>query len=407
MKSVSIKLPEDSTPKRIGTSNSLSVRICMSSDLAEFFEQWPMGIHTSEGRSYVFQSKENLTVWSKTMGVARNTECCFVAVLDLNDKPLLLLPLGIEHRLNLRILCFLDGGVADYNAPVVFPPADQWDEATVRVIWKGIHSLLPSYDLAILEKIPREICGLSNPIGNLAKRPWLESGHYATLRGTWDEFAAQRIPFVSDSRRNRRKLAERGVVKFSVATTIEDQERFFSAMMRQKRRRYLETRGIDGFTRPGFSSYYAEMTNRYASQGFVHLSALTVNDVIVATHWGLVAGARFYYLLPTYEAGEWSRFSPGRLLLENLLEWSFLNGIRIFDFGMGDEQYKTLYCDKKLQLYEIIIPVTLRGRIFSLVRYLWRRLRKSSVWRLLKGDEIDRSLRKRLHDRRFISSENE
>lgn len=136
------------------------------------------------------------------------------------------------------------------------------------------------------------------------------------------------------------------------------------------------------------------MTRQFASRGLVHLSALKVNDVPVATHWGLVAGKRFYYLMPAYEGGEWDRLSTGRLLLEHLLEWSFLNGIQFFDFGVGDEEYKNLFCDQERQLYEIIIPVTTRGRMFASAQYLWRRLRMSSSWKLLKGGKLERSVKR-------------
>jgi CelD/BcsL family acetyltransferase involved in cellulose biosynthesis len=46
--------------------------------------------------------------------------------------------------------------------------------------------------------------------------------------------------------------------------------------------------------------------------------------------------------------------SPGRLLLDSLVEWSFLQGFREFDFTIGDEPYKGTFCNVSDGLYRRI-----------------------------------------------------
>ena len=65
--------------------------------------------------------------------------------------------------------------------------------------------------------------------------------------------------------------------------------------------------------------------------------------------------------MPWYESGEWARYSPGRLLLEHLLESSFEQGLREFDFTIGDEPYKSAFCNASDALYRLIRPRSALG----------------------------------------------
>jgi CelD/BcsL family acetyltransferase involved in cellulose biosynthesis len=106
------------------------------------------------------------------------------------------------------------------------------------------------------------------------------------------------------------------------------------------------------------------VSERFLASGRVHISALLVGDQIVAAHWGLVCRDRFYYLMPSYEGGEWMKFSPGRLLMEELIEWCFSQGIAEFDLGVGDEPYKAKLVDTVVPLSRVRIPMTYRGRLY-------------------------------------------
>ncbi|WP_246693250.1 GNAT family N-acetyltransferase, partial [Mesorhizobium sp. M2E.F.Ca.ET.154.01.1.1] len=84
------------------------------------------------------------------------------------------------------------------------------------------------------------------------------------------------------------------------------------AMMRQKSRRYLETTGVDGMERPGYRAFFRQAALELAPRGHVHISSLNLGGTVLAVHWGYQDDSRFYYMMPSFEAGEWVRFSPGR-----------------------------------------------------------------------------------------------
>ena len=68
---------------------------------------------------YVFQSREFLGIWLNTIGKAGRIEPYLVVVKDGDGRPILYLPFVIETKFNIRLLRFMDCGVADYNAPIV------------------------------------------------------------------------------------------------------------------------------------------------------------------------------------------------------------------------------------------------------------------------------------------------
>jgi CelD/BcsL family acetyltransferase involved in cellulose biosynthesis len=387
-----------------------------SDDIRDFRPIWPVSSEKSAARRHAFQNADFLETWCATIGAARQTEFVFVGVFDERGQPVMLLPLGIEVRSGLRILTCLDGGVVDYNGPVLFPASQDLTPAAVAALWGAVRRLLPPVDLMLLEKMPDEIDGFRNPLLVSGATRYPHSGYVTTIArldrtgGKFDGRASNgqsggsqsggsrsgsgksgsgksgnksghlHLPFAQDSRRNLRRLGEMGKLSFLQARTTAERERFLETMIRQKTRRYIETRGIDSFDRPGYRAFFRQATERFAECGLLHLSAVLLDDKILAAHWGYVAGSRFYYLMPSYEGGEWPRYSPGRLLLHWLLDWAAENGLTVFDQGIGDEAYKQRYCDRVVALWQIETAFTLKGRGYLALRRARGRVEGGPLW---------------------------
>ena len=69
--------------------------------------------------------------------------------------------------------------------------------------------------------------------------------------------------------------------------------------------------------------------------------------------------------MPSYEAGEWRPFAPGRLLAEWLLQQHLERGDTVFDYGIGDEPYKFGYCDRHSSLGDAYLAVTAKGAAYK------------------------------------------
>jgi CelD/BcsL family acetyltransferase involved in cellulose biosynthesis len=343
-------------------------------DLAD----WPSLIEDRTAAGYAFQSREVLKVWIDTIGAARGTRPCLVSVAKGDGPPGMFLPLGIEKRGGIRILGFLDGGVADYNAPVILSGFEDLDRNSMRDLWKRIVKALPNFDVASLEKIPDMVGARANPIRMMAEEPQAQSAYVMPLAGTWGEIAAS-LPERRENGRRRRRLQDAGAVSFRIAQSPAEVEQFLAALIRQKRRRYLETKGVDGLARPGYLEYLHQSSIRLVPTGRVQLSALFCGDTIIAAHWGIVSADRFYYLMPSIEAGDWLKFAPGRQLIEDILEWCTGQHIGMFDFGIGDEPYKTKFATNRIPLWRGLHARTRLGAAFAAIQRARARLLASSL----------------------------
>ena len=85
-----------------------------------------------------------------------------------------------------------------------------------------------------------------------------------------------------------------------------------------------------------------------------HVSSLILNGELIAIHWGVIYKKRFYYLLLSMKEGNFRRYSPGRLLISFLIRWSITKKLQIFDFTLGDEEYKKNWSNNQKSLFSLI-----------------------------------------------------
>ncbi|HEX4079574.1 MAG TPA: GNAT family N-acetyltransferase [Rhizomicrobium sp.] len=353
-----------------------------STDIGAFAATWPTlsDIGGDGPRSYPFQCRDHLEIWLETIGAASGVRPLFVRVSNRKGEPLLSIPLGIQRRAGIRVLGFLDGGVCDYNAPVIHAAAAEFPRQDMLAVWASILQTAPAFDVASLQKIPEFVAERSNPLHWLAAERWPQSGHFVSLKAADGPIEAKGD--VKESRRRRQRLSEIGKLAFHIARDDGEILNVFEIFVRQKSRRYRETLGHDGFDVPGQRSYYLELTRRLSGRG-VQLSWLSVGEEVIATAWSLVTGPCLYYMMCAYEDGAWAKFAPGRLLLEELIGWCPRNGIETFDFGIGDESYKLRWRQTSFPLGGRTQPRTMAGSIWrAAVRTraaLRRRLREGSA----------------------------
>ena len=69
--------------------------------------------------------------------------------------------------------------------------------------------------------------------------------------------------------------------------------------------------------------------------------------------------------MPTFNQDpKWNKFSLGRLHLEELIRWSIENRVSTFDFTIGSEDYKNIWCDSDMAIYKHIRINSWRGIIY-------------------------------------------
>jgi CelD/BcsL family acetyltransferase involved in cellulose biosynthesis len=329
-----------------------------------------------ESACYAFQSYTWLRNWYNFIGSVHGIRLCIIVVEYPEGQPLMLLPMGIQAHWGFRCLVWLGGKITDYQGPLLkHNYSEKIPTDLFFSIWKTIQQKLPLHDAVYLEKQPVEIAGLSNPFLELSCVPHPSNSHVAHLPDRFDDFLKQRRngKWLSTHRRKQRRLAEQGQISFVIAKEKVEIDRILKALLCQKSRNYREMGVTDLFGENGYRKFFEYMSSRYINDDLVHLSALSLDENILATHWGLAYKGRFYYLFPSYESDLYAQYSPGTLLLQYLFEWCIENDINIFDFTDGDEPYKSLWCDQIIKLYDYFEARTFKGHLCILLLRLKRR----------------------------------
>ena len=280
----------------------------------------------------------------------------------------LFLPLVLERgRFGVRRLGFLDGALTDHAAPIVAGrglelPADEWPRLARRI------AAAAGADVIDWRHLTRAVGPHANPLPTSRSTRTAYASHRLDIAGRWGDFARERLSssHQAGSRRRARRLAAAGEAAFVVAADLDAALAILDRVLAWKAAQYLATGRENRLAVPAWRDFFLEMTRRHLSSGLTHVSALTLDGQVLAAHWGCVHAGAFYWLMPAYDIA-WGRVSPGRLLLDHLVERAFDEGLRAFDFTIGDEPYKATYADRHEVLYR-----TLHARTPLGLAYAWR-----------------------------------
>jgi len=101
-----------------------------------------------------------------------------------------------------------------------------------------------------------------------------------------------------------------------------------------------------------------------ASGGHViDIHALECDDEMIAIFAGVADGHRFSMMFNTYTMSGNSRYSPGLILMRNIVDHYAERGYRALDLGIGSDEYKRLFCKDDEPIFDSFIPLSLRGQL--------------------------------------------
>jgi CelD/BcsL family acetyltransferase involved in cellulose biosynthesis len=360
-----------------GRVTSFTVELVAGGNLAAV--DWPSIADDRDLRMYIFQSREFLDIWLDTIGKASGVEPYFVVVRDVDGRPVLYLPLIIETKFNVRLLRFMDCGVADYNAPIV-AAGRSLSRQDFHDVWAKVLTLLPGFDVIDLKKIASDVAGVVNPLAYLDRTPFGDSGHAIVLTRLREQTDTRRAVV-----RLRRKLqtyakglSRVGEPRFIVNPDAAEAAPVAERLLELKRQKYQRTSTPDFLTAPGVERFYREMMSPGRLGTISHLSALMIGDTVASAHLGFIGRGRFYYIFPAYDT-EFGRHRVGHLLMEHLIDQSVAQDFETFDLGIGDASYKNKWATHHLAVHNHERAVTAAGRVYLQMRRVRRFVSASGI----------------------------
>lgn len=241
-----------------------------------------------------------------------------------------------------------------------------------------------------LAYFPRTVVETTSAADHVKEPPGFQPSPYIdwSTVGDWASYekfvAAKATTKANDSNRQKRRI-ERDVGPLSFVFDDQRSE-VFDAVVRWKSSQYLSTGVGDMFAKPENIELFRELQKKKA----VVVSSLSAGPTLLAAHFGSLTDGRMTWWVPAYDPA-FSKFSPGRLMLENLIQHSHDAKHLEFDFLIGDEGYKFNFATHNRVIGPVGTPA-LRERIVTRAKAEAKALIKRSP----RAYELAKEIKKRL-----------
>lgn len=314
-----------------------------------------------ESNNYLFQD----LLWLKRWADLNKNISINVAVAYDNKGPAIIFPLGLRSCLGLKLLEFLGGDVSDYLGPVIRDDLVE-SEIIIRNAWQATLLFLPTHDVINLRKLPEFYGGKINCFVRQLEPRHTGMAYSVSLPGSFAEYERNlRSSFRLDTKRRKRRLSEVGEINFSVIDPrSKEWDIQIEQLISQKKVRLKEQSARDIFINRENYQFYKTKFLFEGGNSILTLATLKLDDEIIALHWGALYKKKFYWIIPSFKVGRWNFYSPGRLLLYELIEWCISNGCSQFDFTIGGEEYKREWCNSQMKIYQLLKAKSWKGRLY-------------------------------------------
>ena len=312
-----------------------------------------------------YQRFDFLGPWQRQVGTRESLAPFIVIAHDAERRPLLLLPLALQRKHGIRTACFMGGKHATFNMAL-------WNGdfaagatlADLDALLAGIRERAEADALALTQQ-PRRWQDLPNPMALLPKQPSVNDCPMLAMAP-----GAAPSDLISNSFRRRLKGKERKLqtlagYRYHVATSDAEIKRLLEWFFTVKPLRMAEQKLPNVFADPGVEDFIRDacMTRLAGGGRAIDIHALECDDEVIAIFAGVAGGHRFSMMFNTYTMSGSSRYSPGLILMRNIIDHYAGRGYRALDLGIGSDDYKRLFCKSDEPIFDSFIPLSLRGKI--------------------------------------------
>lgn len=292
-----------------------------------------------------------------------------IATLAIGGQPALAVALEVVRRGPFRIARFMGGHHANGNFAPLVGDAPRIRRADVDALIAAIREARPDIDMLSLERIVEEHEGLDNPFMALPKLPSPNVSLAVDLDGGFEALLKR-----SSGKRKKKKHRSQ-IRKFELvgpwrsfeARTPGEIERVLADFFEMKRIR-LTKMGVENVFGAATVQAFFRRLFRDAlgteKPAFV-LSALEVAGTIRAVTGSSVMGKRVICEFGAISEDELFYASPGDFLFFEEIRNACDRGFDVYDFSVGDEHYKRLWCDIESAHFDVTVPLTAKGRVLA------------------------------------------
>jgi len=319
---------------------------------------------------------------------------CAIVTIHAETGLRITLPLEIVRRGPFRVARFMGGSHANGNFPAFSAPAGASGVRHGDIV-TAVREARLDVDLVHLERQVETLSGVTNPLLPLATGRSPNVALAVDLAGGFDVLLGR----ASGKRKRKkhrsqtRKFEAAGGFRRIEAKTAEEIDRLLDVFFAMKRERFRKMGIHDVFAAAGVQAFFHGIFSGALTGSppqFV-LHGLEVGGVLRAITGSSRCGDRLICEFGAIAEDDLAHASPGEFLFFENIREACEAGLSVYDFSVGDELYKRLWCDTETTHFDVAIPVSAKGRLFSAALRV-----ESALKRLVKSNRFIWSLTKRL-----------
>ncbi len=311
--------------------------------------------------------------WCRSWATVQGQEPLVIIGRQANQV-VMMLPLEIVTRLGVRTARFPGGRFNNLNTGL-FDPALQLSVHEQQDLADKIrHCLSGRADLLLLDMLPESWALHRHPLADLAHFDHPNASFQLPLLPSFEATLSQ----LNAKRRRKkfrtqtRRLEDMGGYELYLPATAQERHDLLDLFFAQKRIRF-EAQGLpDAFIDPTVQRVFHALIDS-EPRGRDHPLALQAirlkagGEGAIAAIAGITSlGDQIICQFGSIDESRVPDASPGELLFWLMIEKACAEGYRVFNFGIGDQLYKRSWCPVETRHRDIMIPISLIGRIATL-----------------------------------------
>lgn len=295
----------------------------------------------------VFQDSSWLANWWRFKSLNNSWTPYILEIID-HDQTVAVLPLYISKerfaRLTFNVLKPIGAKDSDYLIPIL--SKDYPSETLLNLAFKKLNDDKSKWDYLEWKEIPE-----GTPFAHFldlyqqTHREYLEKkavnecpfveidGDFEKVKTKIDEAT------IGQALKKEKKLKNKGDLDYRKVEMEQDFERVMDKFFELSCQRWKNTGTPSKFEQKEERDYLMVAAEQFLKKGLLHLTYISFNNEIIAINFGMLDEARIYFYLQAIDL-EFSKYSPGSILVYYLIRGACQEGYKVFDFLRGAENYK-------------------------------------------------------------------
>jgi CelD/BcsL family acetyltransferase involved in cellulose biosynthesis len=312
--------------------------------------------------------------WHRHVGAIEGATPFIVVAYNRAREPLMLLPLALRREIGVGVARYFGGKHVTFNMPL-YRRDFAWaaTQSDLDAVLLGLRRTALGCDVLALNRQPAQWSGTANPLKVWPSQPSVND--CPVMRINPDHDAAERI---SNSFRRRLKGKERKLralpgYSYHIATDADSIRRTLDMFFAVKPLRMAEQKLPNVFADPGIQGFIRET----CANRTIALHTLRCDDEVIAMFAGVDDNDRFSMMFNTYTMSANAKYSPGLILLRDIVDHYAARGATALDLGVGSDDYKRLFCKDDESIFDSYLGLNARGNVAAALLASFDRLKRA------------------------------